>query len=266
VIIYKGEERIEFDIEIDWKGEENAFVLFSNPLNFFDGKIYGDIPFGIEEKDIEDQPYGRLQGRGWDNIERLIEGMFFAKSFVDYTDGEKTISLIVHNGDRYFIWDKEKKILSHITLRSFKRPNNWEKDINEKIEAKELHRFNYSILFQKDKPETYKTSEILRNNPFVIQRFLKIKNKILDKTNSFIEIKPEDVILTALYREGESFILRLYEPEGKGKEVEIRFNFDINSVAITDICGGKIDKEFQLNGNKIKLNLSRCEIITLSIK
>ncbi len=128
IIIYKGEERVEFDIKINWLGEENAFVLFSLPLSFFDGKIYGDIPFGIEEKDIENEPYGRLPGRRWDNIERLIEGMFFSKSFVDYTDGEKTISLIVHNGDRYFIWDKDKKDLSHIMLRSFRRPNNWEKD------------------------------------------------------------------------------------------------------------------------------------------
>ena len=266
VIIYKGEERIEFDIEIDWKGEENAFVLFSNPLNFFEGKLYGDIPFGIEEKNIEDQPYGRLQGRGWDNIERMIEGMFFAKSFVDYTDGEKTISLIVHNGDRYFIWEKEKKILSHVMLRSFKRPEKtWEKDITEKIEAKGVHRFNYSILFQKGKIETYKFSEVLRNSPFVLQRFSQFKDKILDKTNSFVEIKPENVILTAFYREGESFILRLYEPEGKEKGIEIKFNFDINNVDITDILGEKIDKEFQLNGNKIKINLSRYEIITLSI-
>jgi len=228
--------------------EENAFVLFSLPLSFFDGKIYGDIPFGIEEKDIENEPYGRLPGRGWDNIERLIEGMFFSKSFVDYTDGEKTISLIVHNGDRYFIWDKDKKILSHIMLRSFRRPNNWEKDINEKIEAIGIHKFKYSLVFQNKTPKTYKLSEILRNQPIVLQKFPKFENGKFDNKNLFIKIKPENII----------------ETEGKNTDCEIELFFKPKKVKIVDLIGNEIEnKKIVIEDRKIKFKIEKFEIISL---
>ena len=268
IIIYKGEERVEFDIEINYLGEENAFVLFSLPLNFFDGKIYGDIPFGIEEKDIENQPYGRLFGRGWDNIERLIEGMFYAKSFVDYIDGAKTVSLIVHNGDRYFIWDKDKKVLSHIMLRSFKRPkNNWEKDINEKIEAIGTHKFKYSILFKNKTPETYNLSEILRNQPVVLQRFPELKIENLDVKNSFIKIKPENLIITSFYREKGNFILRMYETEGKETDCEIELFFKPEKVKMADLIGNEIEnKKIVIEDRKIKFKIKKFEIINLVFK
>jgi len=265
VVIYKGEERVEFDIEMNYIGEENAFVLFSCPLIFFDGRIYGDIPFGIEEKDIENQPYGGLPERG--SIERLIEGMFFAKSFVDYTDGEKTISLIPHNGDRYFIWDKDKKNLSHIMLRSFKRPEDtWEKDITEKIEGKGEHRFKYSVVFQNNRPETYKMSEVLRNSPYVIQRLPGAEKSILNEKNSFIEISPSNIILTAFYKEGDRFILRAYETEGKDTELEINLNFSFQRVFVTDLIGNEIRQKVKIAGNRLKLRCSKYEILTLSIQ
>ncbi|MCM8804317.1 MAG: glycosyl hydrolase-related protein [Candidatus Omnitrophica bacterium] len=268
IIIYE-EGRVDFELEIDWFGEENAFLLFSIPSNFFDGKIYGDIPFGFEEKNLEKEPYGRLPGRGWGNIERLIEGMFFSKSFVDYRSKEKGISLIVHNGDRYFIYDREKKTLSHITLRSFTRhKNNWEKDINEKIEAKGKHKYRYTILFHKadSLSSVIKLSEILRNEPIVIQRFPKIEKGDLPETSSFIKIKPEYVILTSFYKEGDEFILRLYETEGKEKDISIELFFKPKKVKIIDLIGNEIkDRKVLSKCNKIKLKIKKFEILTLKL-
>jgi len=267
VIIYKGEERVEFDIEVDYIGEKNAFVLFSCPLIFFDGRIYGDTPFGIEEKDVEGEPYGRLFGRGWDNIERMIDGMFFAKSFVDYTDGEKTISFISHNGDRYFIWDRGKKNLHHIMIRSFKRPaNTWEKDITEKIEAIGVHKFKYSITFQHGNPETHKLSEILKSNPFVIQRLPKLRENILNEKNSFIEIGCDNVILTAFYKEGNNFILRLFETSGNDTEIELNLFFNFKKVFATDILGNELKQRVRIMGNRLKLKCNKFEILTLLIQ
>lgn len=209
----------------------------------------------------------RLPGKGWDNIERLIEGMFFSKSFVDYRNERKGISLIMHNGDRYFIFDRDKKNLSHIQLRSFKRfKSNWEKDINEKIEGKGKHKFRYTILFHKRKPlsSIIKLSEIIRNEPIVIQRLPKIEKENLSEKTSFIKIKPDNIILTTFYKEKDNFIIRLYETEGKEVECKIELFFSPKEVKIVDIIGNKIDdRKILLKENKIKLKIKKFEILTL---
>lgn len=268
-IVYNEGNRIDFEIEIDWLGEENAFLLFSIPLHFLDGKIYGDIPFGWEEKNTEQEPYGRLPGKGWDNIERLIEGMFFSKSFVDCRDDKRGITLIVRKGDRDFIYDKDRKIVSHIPLRSFTRPkNNWEKDVTEKLEAKGKHKFSYTLLFHKKNllSDIVKTSEILRSEPAVIQKFPKFENGSLQKTFSFLKLKPDNVILTGFYREKDGFILRLYETQGKDDECEIELFLNSKDVKIVNLSGEEIkDREVSIAPNKIKLKIGKFEVITLKL-
>jgi len=152
-------------------------------------------------------------------------------------------------------------------LRSFRRPgNNWEKDITEKIEAKGKHRFKYSVVFQNNNPETYKLSEVLRSNPYVIQRLPRSEKSTLNEKNSFIEISPSNIILKALYKEGDSFILRVYETEGKDTEVEINLYFSFKKVLVTDFIGNEKKYKVNVKGNTIKLKCSKYEILNLLIK
>jgi hypothetical protein len=153
-------------------------------------------------------------------------------------------------------------------LRSFKRPkNNWEKDINEKIEAIGTHKFKYSILFKNKTPETYKLSEILRNQPVILQRFPELKIENLDVKNSFIKIKLENLIITSFYSEKGNFILRMYETEGKETDCEIELFFKPEKVKIVDLIGNEIENEkIVIEDRKIKFKIKKFEIISLLFK
>jgi hypothetical protein len=268
-MIYNKEERIDFNIEINYLGEENAFVVFSLPVGFFDGKIYADIPFGIEEKNIEKEPYGRLPGLSWDNIERCIDGMFFAKSFVDYTDGKQGISLISYNAGKYFIWNKKEKVLSHILLRTFKIPvNTWEKDITEKIEGRGTHKFKCILYFHSnnwEKSKIYNIARSLITTPVPVQRFPVFSGDLSD-IFSFFSIEPENIICTAFYKEEENIFLRMYEIEGKPTEVKIKLPFPIKKAYLVNFLEEEIKQKIHLNNKEILLNIQPYQIITIKME
>lgn len=271
-VIYKGQERIDFEVECEYLGEENAFIVFSVPLDFFNGEIYGDIPFGIEKKSLEKEPYGRVYGKTWDNIERLIEGMFFAKSFVDYSDGQQGISIIPHNGDRYYVWNKDEKVLSHIMLRGFKSSDNWnwgwEKDITEKIEGKGLHKLKYTLYFHSkggNESKIYNIAKGLRTPPGVVQRFPVFSGNLPD-VFSFLSVEPENIIVTALYREKESIFLRLYEIEGKQTKVKISLPFLVKKAQSVNFSEENIKQEIQVKNKEILFTIHPYQITTIKME
>ena len=146
VILHKGTDRIDFITRVDWKGG-NGFLMAMIPLASR-GELWGDIPFGIERKPIETEPYGEvgeLPGRGEDNIHRQREGMFFTKSFVAHVGDEYSTVYWSVNGDRFFIYDNEENT-SACLINGIRRPEGtWEEYINEAIEGVGNHEFRYSI-------------------------------------------------------------------------------------------------------------------------
>lgn len=265
-IIYKNTDRIDFEVEVDFYGEENALLSFSTPFNFFKGELNAGVPFSIEKKEIEKEVYGTLPFG--DNIERLIDGFFYAKEFVDYSDGEKGISLITTNGDRYFMWDKKNKVLYHFMLKSINVPRHrWEKDINKTIEAKGKHKFSYSVYFHRgnwQEGKVYKQARILTSEPVVVER-LPEKGKELPDYKSFIGVYPENVILTAFYEEGKNKIIRIYETEGKKTDCEISLPFKPEKAVETNFLGKEGEKKIKIKNNKLKFSLSQWEILTLKV-
>ena len=218
ISIFTDKPLVEFKTWIDWQGMDGFLALFS-PLPFKDGKLFGDIPFGVEEKKINDEPYGEMRGLGWDNIERLRTGMFFAKSFVDYTDGLKGMALLSKDGDRYFLFDRETLSLGQILVNGILDQPGWEKFVNYQRKAIGEHTFtNYLYFHSGDwkKGNVYQEAEVIRSEPSVIYPGgLKTKNKRYLPYHSFLTLKPDNLILTAFYREDDHFICRFYETGGR---------------------------------------------------
>jgi hypothetical protein len=265
IILFDEEDRIEFLTEVDWKGG-NGFLLAMIPLGS-QGELLGDIPFGMERKPIESEPYGKLPGRGWDNIHRQREGMFFAKSFVIHKGKSYSTVFWSINGDRYFIYNKKTNTLGHILINSIVRPlGTWEEHVNSSIEGVGRHQFSYSIKVSRseiDESETIKTSLKLRNNPVVLdpQRGL---DKTLPPFYSFLSLIPEDIVISAIYREGEDIIIRLFEPVGKKREVRLYTYFNFKEVFSEDFIGNRLEEPFiRLKDKEISFEIKPYEIVTL---
>ncbi|MBC7329782.1 GNAT family N-acetyltransferase [bacterium] len=267
--LYSGEKRIEFETLIDWRGED-GFIALVNPLPF-EGELYGDTPFAVERKDLSEEIYGPVEGSGG-NIERWRKGAFFVRSFIDWSDSQKGIAYISHDGDRYFIFDEEDRAIYHILINSIITCEGWEKDINYQRKGVGLHHFKGSILLHKGdwrEGKVYKQALLLRHPPDLI--FMDGEEKeslspILPPIFSFLSLEPENLVLTAFYFHEGDYYLRFYEIEGKSTEAKVKLPFKIKEAIAVDFLGNFLKgPEIEIKGNELSLKVEPWKIITLRL-
>ncbi|MBC7328277.1 GNAT family N-acetyltransferase, partial [bacterium] len=230
IMLYSDEGRIDFETAINWRGED-GFIAFVIPLPF-EGELYGNTPFAVEKKDLNKEVYGIIEGSSA-NVERWRKGAFYAKSFLDWSNGEKGIAYISHDGDRYYILDAEDRKIYHILINSVITCDGWEKDINYQRKGIGLHRFKSSLLFHKGDWKTgriFQQDFLLRHPPLVLfgDEIEKEERKpLLPDAYSFLALEPDNLIMTSFYEQDGIFFLRFYETMGKEVEARIKLPFEV---------------------------------------
>jgi alpha-mannosidase len=159
-----GERRVELEVRVDWQGLD-GFLALLFPLPYA-GELWGGIPYGVERKALEEEPYV--------GIERHREGMFWAQHFVVWTDGRRGLAYVPCNGDTHYVWDRAEGSLAHILLNSIHRPaDTWEKDVNEQMEGRGTHTFTASLVWHAGDwraARLWRTSAHLSAPPVVLRR------------------------------------------------------------------------------------------------
>ncbi|MBC7119911.1 MAG: glycoside hydrolase, partial [Methanobacteriaceae archaeon] len=100
---------------------------------------------------------------------------------------------------------------------------------------------------------------------------LQLDNKAYKSSESFLEIRPDNIILTALKRSEEenSLIIRFYEATGKNTKACLRFFKKPKSVEVVNMLEEKDEefkKEILVDGESIKLHINPFEIVTLKLE
>ena len=260
ILVYKDEPKIEIETEIFWK-KEDGFLTIEFP-KVFKGKIYGDTPFAVEEKNIEEEIYGDFKKVG---IERQRENMFYAKSFINYTDGKKSISYINTDATHYYVsFDKS---IGNILLNGITYRPGWERFINKTAIGEGVHRFTSFLIFHAGKWNRVNLpflSRCLLTKPEIVFAETQCKKSKFPGSFSFFEIKNKNLILTSFYKEKNWYFLRFYESEGKKTDTEIVFPMKVKEIYKVNFMGKKMEK---LNpGREIKIKIKPWEIVTLKIK
>jgi alpha-mannosidase len=259
--LYAHEARIEFHVQIDWKGMD-GFLASHLPLPR-GGQLHGDMPFCVEAKDLAREPYGAEAG-----IERQREGMFIAQSFVDWSDGARGLAYLSHDGDRYYICSPsdDEPTLKHILINSFRRPPDWEKDINVQIEGVGQHSFTYSLIPHAadwEEARLWRESQNRRFAPIVVlPQGAQGDGKA---TDSYMSLTPDHVVMTACYCEGERLLFRLHETAGQQADVRLTVPFDIGSVEAVDLLGNPLPGvSVEGKENAACVTLKPWQIVTLA--
>ncbi|HPP12428.1 MAG TPA: hypothetical protein PKW42_06800, partial [bacterium] len=137
VFLHKKEPRLEFQVVLDWQ-EEDGFLTIEWPrLN--QGQIFADVPFGVEEKRIEEEPFQLSTARVWDAIERQRKNLFYARSFLLQQSRDIGFGYINHDATRYYLLGEAT--VAHILHNSVTRLSGWEKFVNDSIKGRGQHRF-----------------------------------------------------------------------------------------------------------------------------
>ena len=204
-----GERRIEFATAVEWQGQD-GFLAFHLPLpGAGTGELWGGIPYGAERKDLRAEPYV--------GFERSRPGMFWAQDFVDWSDGGRGIACLPHDGDVYYVFDESRRALGHILINSFRRSDGtWEAHVNPEIEGHGRHAFVTSLVWHAGdwrQAELWALARSLTVPPTVVRR--RRGAGALPPVHSAFAVEPANVCLGALYREGDTTLIRIYETRGE---------------------------------------------------
>ena len=237
ISLYKDLKRIDFNLIVDYgkaglnfgKFEKDGTGLFVRfPLNFT-GKLYVNQPFGIYETKKERQ---------------------VTLDFADLYQGQYGLSLIHKNTPAY---QYKQGILSIILAQG--RPL---------VVGKQ--NYQYSIYTHKDDPfqgDSYNIAKSV-NTPFIVY-WPEKQGEGQSKPFSFLIIDKPNIVLSALYSEGNTIYARFYERSGK----ETTANIDLHYLKSAECNKVKLNREkvqkIQNVNGKVQLDFKPWEIITLTL-
>jgi hypothetical protein len=266
--LYAHEARLECSLVVHWQGHD-GFLASVWPMPF-EGQLQGDTPFGVEAKDLAAVKYGAIPGHRSDNIERMREGMFYAKSAVTLNDGSRGVTYISHDGDRYFIRDAAERSLAQILVNSvLPVREGWEQHVNFQRDARGRHEFNWSIVWHEGDWQAGGIGELARRlrEPLEVLVPDGVPAADLPSSGSCLSIEPESVALSALYEEGDAVILRLYETRGQTVEATVRLPWAVSGADRVDFNGETVEGgEVQAVGQELRVSLGPWEISTLRLR
>lgn len=222
-----GERRIEMATTVEWQGQD-GFLALHLPLPAA-GELWGGIPYGAERKDLASEPYV--------GFERSRPGMFWAQDFVDWTDGSRGIACLPHDGDVYYVYDRAQRVLGHILINSFRRPpGTWEQHVNRELEGRGRHTFVTSLVWHAGDWRAAALGARARSltvPPVVVPR--RRGRGPLPPFHGLLDVAPATVCLVALYREGETTLVRLYEAAGQETTATLTFPVPVCAATVVDL-------------------------------
>ncbi len=272
VQLYHSIERIDFRLELDSVGGNGHFVV-RIPFEY-GGRLSAGIPFGAEIRDLSREPFGKEAGE-----ERLRENVFYAHHWVDYSDGQKGLTLLAAEGQRGFRFDPQKGFLEHILLMTI-RPMSldeasrhrgsmaeWESlFVNRFFRGTGRHTFRYSMIPHHG---DWRQAQSLRRAQEQLYpvRWTHIHPRPgadLPLQKSFLTVSPETVALSSWLHKADGYFLRLYETAGQAGPVQVELPFEAGVCEIVDLNGRRWDSPpIDLRGHRARFSIHPWEIVTL---
>ena len=255
--LYRSEKRTEFQAEIDWAGMD-GFAASHVPYPE-EGRIVGDMPFCVEEKNLAEEPYV--------GIERQRPGLFIAQSFVDWSDSQRSMAYVAHDGDRYYIFDEQARTLAHILVNSIRRPTDtWEQHVNTQMQGVGRHSFTYSLV---PHPGSWRRAQLwrvageLRTAPL---RAWPGARGTLPAMHSLMDVSPPNVSLSACYLENGKAMIRVFENAGTAVTATIALPVKPSSTRVVDLLGEPVrGPKIRCTGSTLSLDLEPWQIATLAV-
>lgn len=276
VILYPGVRRIDFEFRADWH-EHYKFAKAAFQFSVDNDYATYEIPFAAIQRfdhTLTGAPKADLTmpSRPWEEADRL-KFEVAALRWVDVTDRKGHYGVSLLNNTKYG-FSYEGNMLRMSLLRGPRRgyrdtPESWSDQSEHPVVG--LHKAGYALYPHKKDWRT--ASTVRKGYEFNCPMQAVIESSHggrLPKSHSFMEVKPDNVIVEAVKKaeDSDTIIVRLFEANGHATEAEILFARSPVKVLQTDLMewGKYVDaKEFQAEGKTIRIPLAKHEIKTLQV-
>jgi len=245
ISIYRGIPRLDIFTTIDWReisDEKTDAPMLKVAFTPILGKTKAvfEIPFGY--------------------IERVSDGREVpALRWIDISDNEYGVSLL---NDSKYGFDVKGNTMRMTLVRTSYSPDP-RPDYGK-------HELLYSIYPHKGdwkEAQTFKRGyELNHTLEFLIMTGSSSRG-LMPETKSFIQIKPENVVISCvkMAEDSNDIVIRMYDATGEGAKAEVLFDFKIEEASEVDLMEREIDK-LKLEGERVTVDLKPFEIKTLRIR
>ena len=277
IVVYKGIPRIDFCTRIvDKHPRARIRVKFSTNIKapeYVCGSQFGAVSrprseIVCEAKEAAGAGAKEEQEETWVEPPR---GIYPSQKWLDYSDGEKGLTVIHHGIPENVIRDGGiyLTLLRSVSMLS---SNGKAGPAVPVPEAREMRKYAFRYaLYPHDgnwqDAASYKQALEFNIDLDVMQLPTNVK---IPLKRSFLKIEPENVILSALKRaeDGNGVILRFYETAGEKANAEITLFKKPKEMKVVNLLEEEDDevaKEVKLEGKGIKVTVNPFEIVTLRV-
>ena len=220
-------------------------------------QLTADIPFGVEPRDLDTYPYV--------GFERVIPGMFWARTWVAAQDDHGLVALLAEDGDKYYRAFGKPRRLVHFLARRFPRFERiWESQTaaHELSGTQEFH--HRLVLGDGDwcKADLVGLAERVRHP--LRQQWM--RGDTLRGDVEWLRITPVTVRLSALACENENVLLRVVQMAPRSARVTVTLPFEPASAELLDLTGAVLADRIELNGFTVSFKLRPWRIATIRLR
>jgi alpha-mannosidase len=245
VVVYAGEPRVDVKMQAEWH-EKHILLKVAFPLSAHSDKTTYEIPFGsVERPTTRNTPAEQAQFE------------VPAQRWADISDAKHGFSLL---NDCKYGYDAKGNVLRLSLLRSPEYPDPHADEGH--------HEFTYALYpHGGDWKEALTVRRGYELNYKLISLPLEKHQGSLAAEHSFLQAKPDNIIVTALKKaeDEDSLVLRFYEWAGKDGEVALQLPLGVQSAAETDLMEKPIGP-LPVHNDGVTLHTKPYEIKTVKVQ
>ncbi len=270
--------RVDYAVTLDCVPGDGLFTA-AFPCDA-DTRLYADIPYGVEERDLTSEPSCDRQGdiynpEHWFCWESAWRGQFYAKSFALFSSGGAPAALIADTSSIYYSLRRDLGTVSLLlhaqhdfTGPDGQSPEGWVGQLSPHFAGTGENTFTFAYLPLPDgEPEacfhrTAREARLMHFPPTAAPQFGFAARGTLPQTHSTLSCEGTQVIITAHYFENGRHIIRGYESAGKGGEVRLQVDGCFSAACRIDLRGHPLQ---MLDPADLRLTLRPWEIFTIRL-
>jgi alpha-mannosidase len=245
ITMYAGVPRVDVKMQADWH-EKHILLKVAFPLSAHSDKATFEIPYGsIERPTTRNTPA------------ELAKFEVPAQRWADLSDTKHGFSLL---NDSKYGYDVKGNVLRLSLLRSPEWPDPHADEGH--------HEFTYSLYPHNG---NWRDAQTVRRGYELNYKLIAVQphkhEGALPGEHSFVQVEPDNVVLTAVKKseDDDSLVLRFYEWAGKEADVKLQLPPGAQSAFETDLMERSI-AELAVHNNAVAVHTKPYEIKTLKVR
>ena len=261
MFIHAADGRIDCEVRA-YMLQPTCGYLVAEVRPAFEGDCHADVPFGVEPRDMTAEPHSE------EIVESSHLDAFWGHTWADVSDGERGVAIFSQPGlIGYRVTDgKLQHILHKIIPPNRMAGARWANDSRSGLGRQ---RMTFSIL---PHPGDWKAAKLYRETEKVHQPIdgedvLYPLTGSAPDTQRGLAVGPDNVMLSAYFKDQGATTLRLYENQGAPTRATVDLPADVTAAQVCNLLGDPIDdtRPIAHTGRSLELDLGAWEIVTLRL-